>query len=90
MKPYSEIEKMLSGNDSLYCILAIKYCVINAITDDKIISIIKKLKKSDMIEWNSAKVSDSAIAALHLLDIEKYTGNRPQILDLINTIFYTM
>lgn len=88
-KSINDIHKDLLGNNSLSCMFAIKYCVINKISDNKTITIIKSLKNSDLIEWNSCKISNCAYAALHLLDIEPYNGNDKQVQDLIDTVFYT-
>lgn len=83
------IEKTLSSDNSLKCMYAIRSCVLNRFKNDNIINLLKKLKSSNMIEWNSCKISNCALAALHLLDIEPYEGNDEQVKDLIDTVFYT-
>lgn len=88
-KSINDIHRDLLGNNSLSCMFAIKHCVLNKITDNKTIAIIKNLKNSNLIEWNSCKISNCAYAALHLLNVEFYKGNDEQIQDLIDTVFFT-
>lgn len=68
---------------------AIRSCVVNNFRTNKIIDTLRELKTSDLIEWNSCKISNCAYAALHLLEIEAYNGNDTQLQDLIDTVFYT-
>lgn len=88
-KSINDIHNDLLGDNSLLCIFAIKHCVINEITDNKTVAIIKTLENSSLVEWNSCKISNCAYAALHLLNIEPYKGNDEQVQDLIDTVFYT-
>lgn len=88
-KNINDIHKDLLGDNSLACMFAIRYCVLNKITDNETISIIKNLKGSKLIEWNSCKIADCAVAALHLLGVEKYEGENYAIKDLIDTVFFT-
>ena len=78
----------LKSQDPLACMYALRCCALHNITDDIILSQINKLKTSTLVEWNSCRISDCAIAALHLLGAEPYSGNSPQILEMINTEFY--
>lgn len=80
----------LESSNSLACMYALRYCALNHILDDKVLSAIQRLKKSKLIEWNTCKISDCAIVALHLLDVEHYLGNNHQILKMIETKFYTV
>ena len=80
----------LQSDDPLACLYAIKYCALNMINDINIIKAIVELKKSSLVEWNSCKVSDCAIAALHIMGVETYTGSDSQITEMINTRFYTI
>lgn len=80
----------LMSNDALACMFALRYCTLNNLNNNEITSIIKKLKNSTLIEWNSCKISSCAIAALHLLGIELYSGDDIQINELIKTKFYTI
>lgn len=69
----SFIEKALTSDSPLTCIYAIMSCVKNNFKSDKVIENLKLLKNSKLIEWNSAKASDCAKAALDLLGIENIT-----------------
>ena len=84
-----DVRSDLLSRDSLDNMYAIRYCVLNNITDETTINIIKKLKNSDLIEANSVKISDCAKAALDLLGIEKHKGNDEVIIDYIDTVFLT-
>lgn len=81
-------KKNLLSDNGLICLYAIKSCVENKIIDDSIIKILKDLKSNNNVEWNSCKISDCAIASLHLLGIEKYIGNEPSITTLIDNCFF--
>ncbi|MCD8354451.1 MAG: hypothetical protein LUC47_09105 [Clostridiales bacterium] len=50
------------------------------------VSLIKNLK-NDNITFDTYSVSDFAIAALDIMGVEKYNGNRKQIVDLIGSRF---
>ena len=80
----------LQSDDPLACMYAIKYCALNMINDINIIKAIVELKKSSLVEWNSCKVSDCAIAALHIMGVETYTGSNSQIMEMISTQFYSI
>ena len=82
------IHNDLLGNNALTCMFAIRKCVLDKIDDDKTVKIIQDLKSSPLIEWNSCKISNCALAGLHLLGIENYTGNDEQVLEMIDTVFY--
>ena len=45
---------------------------------------IKTRRNDDSVFWNNYVVSDFAIAALHLLGIDHYAGDRNEICGLIN------
>lgn len=79
----------LESNDSLVCMYAVRYCALNHVLNDKVLSAMQKLKESKLVEWNTCKICDCAIVALHLLGVEHYFGNNQQILEMINTKFYT-
>lgn len=83
-----DIIRRLSSNTPMKCLLAIRECVDNEIKDKDVIEKIKKLVKSELIEWNTQKVSDCAIAALDMLGVSKYSGDNMAIHDLIETNFY--
>lgn len=85
----SFIEQALLSNNALRCMHAIRSCVVNNFRINKIIDTLRELKTSDLIEWNSCKISNCAYAALHLLEIEAYNGNDAQVQDLIDTVFFT-
>lgn len=86
----SKIKDDLQGENSLACMYAIRSCVINSIHDEEVIQIIESLKDSVLVEWNTCKISDCAIAALDLMGIESYSGSCVQIKDLISTKFFTV
>lgn len=85
----SFVENALLSENPLQCMYAIRSCVLNNFNNERIMNNLKKLKSSNLIEWNSCKISNCALAALHLLNIEPYHGNDVQINDLIKTVFYT-
>lgn len=85
----SFIEQALLSNNALRCMYAIRSCVVNNFRTKKIIDTLKELKTSDLIEWNSCKISNCAHAALHLLGIDTYSGNDVQVQELIETAFFT-
>ena len=80
----------LKSDDPLACMYALKYCALSKIDDINIIKAIVKLKSSTLVEWNSCKVSDCAIAALHIMGVETYTGSNSQIMEMISTQFYSI
>ena len=88
-KTLDDVIEGLTCNRPLTCMYVIRFCVVNKVTDKRVVDIIKDLKTSDMIEWNSCRISDCAYAALDLLGIEKYEGDKMEIRDFIDTVFYT-
>lgn len=82
------IEHDLNSNDANDCIYAIRACCIKKITSEAIVSRLRVLKESSAYAMMN-KVSDCATAALDILGSEKYTGNEPNILYLIETDFYS-
>lgn len=82
------IEKDLLSDDPTDCIYAIRACCIQHISSNEIISKLKALKNDNRIAMMN-KISDSAIAALDILGIEKYTGNNSAITEMIKTVYYS-
>ena len=78
----------LQSKNASDCIYAIRACCIQNISNEQIAEILVKLKYDDRVAMMS-KVSNYALAALDLLDIEKYIGNDSVILEYIDTVFYT-
>lgn len=54
------------------------------IHDPNIANALKMMKSDDSSFWNFYTVHDFAVAALHLLGIEKYNGHREEIQNLIS------
>ena len=81
------IEQALSSENSLKCMYAIASCVYNDFKTPKTVRLLRKLKNSNLIEWNSWKISSCANAALDLLGIEPYRETDLQTIDFINTCF---
>lgn len=81
------IEKDLQSDNAADCAYAIRACCIQHISNDKIIAILKTLKSDNRIAMMN-KISDSAMAALDILGIEKYTGDNPAIIEIIKTVYY--
>jgi len=77
------IEENISSNNNLGCILAIEAVIINQVKTDIIIRSLKKLKSRDEVEF-CMNVSELAIAALHLLKVEHYTGDNENIKTIIH------
>lgn len=84
-----QIEERLLNSNSLRCMFAIRECVLENIDNRRIVEILQELKSSKLIEWNSCRISDCAVAALHLLNIEKYNGDDERVKVLIDTVFFT-
>lgn len=84
----TEIHKDLQGNDGLLAMYAIRQCVMNNISDKMTIMLLQELKSSTLTEWGYT-ISGCAVAALHLIGAEKYTGNDRQINELISTHMFT-
>lgn len=82
------IERDLHSANAEDCAYAIRVCCLNNITDESIVNSIKELKTSDKIAMMQ-RISDMAMAALEILDVEKYTGDNPLVLDNISTVFYS-
>lgn len=81
------IEKGLQSENMEDCAYAIRACYIHHISDKKIISLLEKLKSNNRVVMMH-KISDMAIATLDLLKVEKYSGDNPTIIEIINTSFY--
>ena len=79
----------LYGSDPLALLYALRYCALNGVAEPQILKAVMELKNSQLAEWG-CKVSDCAIAALHILNIEIYTGENETIKELISTRFYTV
>ena len=84
----SDILTSLRGNDALNIMYTIRYCVLENIRVSSVLNAIKVLKSSELVEWNTCSISDCAVAALHLLGVEAYNGDKPQIMDMISTRFF--
>lgn len=84
----SDILTNLRGNDALNIMYTIRYCALESVREMEVVEALKELKSSPLIEWNTCSVADCSVAALDLLDVEKYKGNKPQILDMITTRFF--
>ena len=82
-----EIYNALEGEDITSCQYAIRYCVVNGVSDERIISDLKKLKNDGSIKI--VKMSCLAAAALDILGAEKYKGTDGLTEELINTKFFT-
>ncbi|MBQ5686897.1 MAG: hypothetical protein IIV23_04275 [Ruminococcus sp.] len=85
----SDILTNLRSNDALNVMYTIRYCVLETIRVNSVIEAIKALKNSVLIEWHTCSIADCAVAALDLLDVEHYTGEKPQIVEMITTRFYS-
>ncbi|MBQ8967467.1 hypothetical protein [Ruminococcus sp.] len=88
MQKYSKtiamIENDLLSKDTVAQAYAIRACCISGYSSPKIISALKLLTKSnEKSMWQN--ISDMAIAALHLIGAEKYSGNNSAIKELIKT-----
>jgi hypothetical protein len=84
----SDILTNLRSNDGLNIMYTIRYCVLEAARDNSVIEAIKALKHSTLVEWHTCSIADCAAAALDLLGVEHYNGDKPQVLDMISTRFY--
>ena len=82
------IKNDLKSDNATDCIYAIRACCIQHISDNEIITRLKKMKNDDRIAMMN-KVSESAIAALDILGVEKYTGNNPAIIEIMKTNYYS-
>ena len=85
----SDILNSLHGDDGLNIMYTIRYCVLESISDESVIKALKQLKCSTLVEWHTCSIADCAAAALDLLGIETYTGDKPQIVDMISTKFFS-
>lgn len=83
-----KIEHDLSSDDPKDCLYALRFCCIEKITNENIVKKIKDLKNNDKCTMYY-RLSYSAIAALDILGIEKYTGDNVTIKEIINTVFYS-
>lgn len=82
------VEKDLFSSDANDCIYAIRACCIRKISTDTIISRLKELTKCSAYAMMN-KISDCATAALDIIGAEKYSGDNPNILNIIATSFYS-
>ena len=90
MYPTDEIKEIynaLEGEEITTAQYAMRKCVIDGISDERIISDLKELKNNGSIKI--VKISYLAIAALDILGAEKYTGTDELIRELIQTKFYS-
>lgn len=89
------IEKMRNGDEAIItsCVFSetpiialnsIMFGTINGVMNKDFISEVEKLTDSD-VTFLGNPLSAFAIAALHILDIKKYTGNDEFIINLINS-----
>ena len=85
----SDILNNLHSDDGLNIMYTIRYCVLESISDESVIEAIKQLKDSTLVEWHTCSIADCAVAALDLLGIETYTGDKLQIIDMISTKFFS-
>ena len=76
----------LSHSGAIYRMNAISFFAISRIQDAEIESKIMELKNDDTV-LDGYSVSDFASAALDLLGIETYTGNKALVKDLIESKF---
>lgn len=82
------IEKDLQSDNATDCIYAIRACCIQHISSSFIIEKLKALKNSNEVAM-MCKIADSATAALDILGVEKYEGDKPNILEIIKTCYYS-
>lgn len=80
------IEKYISSNDSLGCVLAIGACVKHKVCTDRIKDALFNLKDSTMREF-CFSISDLANAALSLLKIKDYEGDNKLVIEMIENEF---
>ena len=78
-----EIIDNLTHNGALYRTRAILYAISERITDPDVLEAISKLKK-DKVMILGRPVYAYAVAALDILGAEKYTGDDPYALELVN------
>lgn len=76
----------LSHSGAIYRMNAISFCAIWKIKDPEVENRIKELKQDD-VTLDGYRVSDFAAAALDLMGIETYTGNRIFTKNLIDSKF---
>ena len=88
--PNEELEEIydaLEGDEITPVQYAIRKCVVDGISDERIISDLKELKNNGAIKF--VKMSTLAIAALDILGAEKYTGTDELIREFIQTKFFS-
>ena len=76
----------LSRSGAIYRMNAISFSSIHKIKDAEVEKRIKALKEDDII-LDGYSVSDFALAALDLMKVEKYTGDKRSVLNLIASKF---
>ena len=80
------IEQIISSDNNLGCVLAIGAAVKNQLKTDIIVCSLKKLKSKDEYEF-CVNISQLALAALHILGIEYYSGDNRNVQELIESKF---
>lgn len=80
------IEQNISSDNNLGCVLAIGAAVKNQIKTDIVVRSLKKLKSKDEFEF-CMNISELALAALHMLGVEYYSGNNQNVKELIRNKF---
>lgn len=76
----------LSHSGAIYRMNAISFSSICKIRDTEVEKMIKDLKNDNII-LDGYSVSDFAFAALDLMKVEKYTGDKPSVKKLIKSKF---
>ena len=76
----------LNCQGAIYRMNAIAFAVLNKMTSNDIVQKIIYLKE-DTVSFDGYTVSDFAVAALDVLEIEKYPGSDSRIISLIDSKF---
>lgn len=82
------IERDLLSDDPLAHAYAIRACCIKGISSPVVIDELKKLKHTNEISMLQ-NIANSATAALDILGVEKYTGSNSNIIEIIETCYYS-
>lgn len=82
-----KIYDALVGENITAAQFAIKACIVNDVKDELILEALKKISTDTAVKL--VKISDLAIAALDILEVEKYEGENALVKELIKTKFYT-
>lgn len=80
------IEENISSDNNLGCLLAIGAAVKNNVKTDIVVNALKKLKNKEEFEF-CMKISELALAALHVLEIEYYLGDNKNVKEIIDSEF---